>query len=41
MKRSPTVFAEMGEEVIRQRYLLQLNGHLRGAGERGKLQASW
>jgi len=41
MGRSPTVFAEMGEEDIRQHYLLQLNGHLRGAGERLKVQLSW
>jgi hypothetical protein len=27
MERSPTAFQEMGEENIRQHYLVQLNGH--------------
>ena len=31
MERSPTAFAEMGEEDIRQHYLVQLNGHFEGA----------
>jgi hypothetical protein len=31
MERSPTAFAEMGEENIRQHYLVQLNGHFEGA----------
>jgi hypothetical protein len=31
MERSPTAFAEMGEEGIRQHYLVQLNGHFEGA----------
>lgn len=31
MERSPTSFAEMGEEDIRQHYLVQLNGHFEGA----------
>jgi hypothetical protein len=30
MERSPTAFAEMGEEDIRQHYLVQLNGHFEG-----------
>jgi hypothetical protein len=30
MERSPTAFAEMGEEAIRQHYLVQLNGHFEG-----------
>ena len=31
MERSPTAFAKMGEEDIRQHYLVQLNGHFEGA----------
>jgi hypothetical protein len=31
MERSPSAFAEMGEENIRQHYLVQLNGHFEGA----------
>jgi hypothetical protein len=31
MERSPTAFAEMGEEGIRQHFLVQLNGHFEGA----------
>jgi hypothetical protein len=31
MERSPTAFKEMGEEDIRQHYLVQLNGHFEGA----------
>jgi hypothetical protein len=31
MERSPTAFAQMGEEAIRQHYLVQLNGHFEGA----------
>jgi hypothetical protein len=31
MERSPTAFAEMGEEAIRQHYLVQLNGQFEGA----------
>jgi hypothetical protein len=31
MERSPTAFAEMAEEDIRQHYLVQLNGHFEGA----------
>ena len=31
MERSPTAFQEMGEENIRQHYLVQLNGHFEGA----------
>jgi hypothetical protein len=31
MERSPTAFAEMGEDDIRQHYLVQLNGHFEGA----------
>lgn len=31
MERSPTAFAEMSEEHIRQHYLVQLNGHFEGA----------
>ncbi len=30
MERSPTAFAEMGEEDIRQHFLVQLNGHFEG-----------
>jgi hypothetical protein len=30
MERSPTAFAEMDEENIRQHYLVQLNGHFEG-----------
>lgn len=35
MERSPTAFAEMGEEDIRQHYLVQLNGHFEGAATGG------
>jgi hypothetical protein len=31
MERSPTAFASMGEEDLRQHYLVQLNGHFEGA----------
>lgn len=31
MERSPKAFAKMGEEDIRQQYLVQLNGHFEGA----------
>jgi hypothetical protein len=31
MERSPTAFAKMGEEDIRQHYLVQLNGQFEGA----------
>jgi hypothetical protein len=31
MERSPTAFSAMGEEDIRQHYLVQLNGHFEGA----------
>ena len=31
MERSPTAFAKMGEEDLRQHYLVQLNGHFEGA----------
>lgn len=31
MERSPSAFAEMDEEDIRQHYLVQLNGHFEGA----------
>jgi hypothetical protein len=31
MERSPSAFMSMGEEDIRQHYLVQLNGHLEGA----------
>jgi hypothetical protein len=31
MERSPKAFAKMGEEDIRQHYLVQLNGHFEGA----------
>jgi hypothetical protein len=30
MERSPTAFAEMGEEALRQHFLVQLNGHFEG-----------
>jgi hypothetical protein len=30
MERSPTAFAEMGEESLRQHFLVQLNGHFEG-----------
>jgi hypothetical protein len=30
MERSPTAFSKMGEEDIRQHYLVQLNGHFEG-----------
>jgi hypothetical protein len=31
MERSPTAFAEMGEEALRQHFLVQLNGQFEGA----------
>jgi hypothetical protein len=31
MERSPTAFAAMGEEDLRQHFLVQLNGHFEGA----------
>lgn len=30
MERSPSAFAEMGEEALRQHFLVQLNGHFEG-----------
>jgi hypothetical protein len=39
MERSPTAFAEMGEEDIRQHYLVQLNGHFEGAATGRNVQS--
>jgi hypothetical protein len=38
MERNPKVFSKAPEEAIRDHYLVQLNGQLRGIGDRRNLQ---